>query len=106
MLSPPSTRPSDATERPSSAFVREGSLTDASAHSVDGAPSACRIRRSSSSRRAIAFDQVTPLYREGLSTRCALGGARIPLAIGDSGQGGGAFMEPSGRNRWQPVAKG
>ena len=27
------------------AFVREGSLTDASAHSADGAPSACGIRR-------------------------------------------------------------
>ena len=32
--------------------------------------------------------------------------ARIPLAIGDTRRRDGAFMEPSGRNRWQPVANG
>ena len=30
--------------------------------------------------------------------------ARSPLAISDSRRMGGAFMEPSGRNRWQSVA--
>ena len=30
----------------------------------------------------------------------------IPLPIGDPGAEDGAFMEPSGRNRWQPVANG
>ena len=30
--------------------------------------------------------------------------ARIPLAIGDTRRRDGAFMEPSGRNRWQPTA--
>jgi hypothetical protein len=32
--------------------------------------------------------------------------ARIPLAIGDPRRRDGAFMEPSGRNRWQPLANG
>jgi hypothetical protein len=31
---------------------------------------------------------------------------RIPLAIRDPRRRDGAFMEPSGRNRWQPVANG
>jgi len=30
----------------------------------------------------------------------------IPLPIGDPGAEDGAFMEPSGRNQWQPVARG
>jgi hypothetical protein len=32
--------------------------------------------------------------------------ARSPLAISDSRRMDGAFMEPSGRNQWQPVANG
>ena len=31
---------------------------------------------------------------------------RTPLPSSDPGVEGGAFMEPSGRNRWQPVANG
>jgi len=31
-------------------------------------------------------------------------GCRIRLLIRDSGHGYGAFVEPSGRNQWQPVA--
>ena len=34
------------------------------------------------------------------------GAARKPLSIKHSGQDDGAFMEPSGRNRWQPVTNG
>ena len=34
------------------------------------------------------------------------GAARKPLSIKHSGQDDGAFMEPSRRNRWQPVANG
>jgi hypothetical protein len=48
-----------------------------------------------------------PLSTEKGSTLDAhMAGRRIPLAIGDPRRRDGAFMEPSGRNPWQPVPNG
>jgi hypothetical protein len=47
-----------------------------------------------------------PSYREGVGPATAISGAaRKPLSLRHSGQDDGAFMEPSGRNRWQPGRK-
>ena len=53
----------------------------------------------------LAFEQMTPLYMEGGHTFCrGLERSRIRLLITDPRGEYGAFMEPSGRNQWQPVA--
>ena len=48
-----------------------------------------------------------PLYRESVSFRIGahVGGGNS-VSTEDSGTRHGAFMAPSGRNQWQPVANG
>src|SRR2546425_13116953 len=52
--------------------------------------------------------QMTPSLQRRcqLPDRANVGGGGSPVPTKDSGTRHGAFMEPSGRNRWQPVASG
>jgi hypothetical protein len=63
------------------------------------------LRLSASLREARPGPNFDPLSTEKDSTLDATWrDAQSPLAIGDLRRRDGAFMEPSGRNRWQPVA--
>ena len=53
---------------------------------------------------ASRFDPLSTEKRSTLDAHKA--GRPNPLVIGDPRRRDGAFMEPSGRNRWQPVANG
>src|SRR3981189_3620208 len=59
------------------------------------------------SHRMMAGAPMTPaLYRRAQHSTHTWGDARNPFGHRRSRQRDGAFMEPSGRNRWQPVANG